>query len=70
MSFHRFVVTVEVTVAAPGASGEPATPVDPNNPDDQELTASLTDALDKATAKKVKGRRKGKDYIVEKVEKV
>ena len=63
MSFHRFVVIVEVTVAAPGASNEPGTPAD------QELTDSVTKSLRQAAVGKVKGKRQGKDYTVQKVEK-
>ena len=59
MSFHRYVVTLEVTVAVPGAGSEPATPAD------QELIDSLTDAM----VGKVKAKRQGKDYTVERVKK-
>jgi len=64
MSFHRFVVTVEVTVAAPGASGEPGIPAD----------ANFADAIEKAVAGATVGKAKAKmgstDYTVEKVKKV
>jgi len=60
MSFHRFVVTVEVTVAAPNAGAEPATP------GDQELINSLTSAM----VGKVKTKKNNKDYTVEQVKKI
>jgi hypothetical protein len=60
MAFHRFVVQVEVTLAAPGAGNEPATP------GDQELINSLSNAM----VGKVKTKKSDKDYTVEKVKKI
>jgi hypothetical protein len=59
MSFHRFVLTVEITVAAPGASSEPASPADP------AMTQDLTNSI-----KQLKTRKNNKEYTVEKVKKV
>jgi hypothetical protein len=62
MSFHRFIVTVDVTVAIPGASDEPGTPAD------ADLSAAVAAALDTATKKKVKATHQQKQFTVEKVE--
>jgi hypothetical protein len=64
MAFHRFVVTVEVTVAAPGASDEAATPADPSFADD------VAKAVQKDTAGKTKAKKGSTEYTVEKVKKV
>jgi hypothetical protein len=60
MAFHRFKVTLEVTVAAPGASNEPASPGD----------AALANELTSAMVGKLKTHKGGTEYTVEKVKKV
>ena len=59
MSFHRFVVTFEITVVAPGAGSEPASPAD------SAMTQDLTNAI-----KQLKTSKNNKQYTVEKVKKV
>lgn len=59
MSFHRFMVTLQITVAAPGASNEPASPADPT------LTQDLTTAI-----RKLKPKKGSTEYTVEQVKKV
>lgn len=59
MSYHRFKVTFEITVVAPGASSEPASPADP------AMTQDLTNSI-----KQLKTKKNNKDYTVEKVTKV
>jgi len=59
VSFHRFVVTFEITVVAPGAGSEPASPADPAMA--QDITNSI---------KRLKTKKNNKEYSVEQVKKV
>jgi len=56
---HRFIATVDVTVAIPNPGSEPATPAD----------QALIDSIEAAMVGKVKLKRAGLDYTVEKVKK-
>jgi hypothetical protein len=60
VSFHRYVLTLEITLAAPGASNEPATPAD----------AAFTQELTSAMVGKLKAKKGGTEYTVERVKKV
>ena len=64
MSFHRFIVRFEVTVAAPGASSEPGTDADAT------LAKAVEDAISAATVGKAKAKKGNTEYTVEKVKKV
>jgi hypothetical protein len=59
VSYHRFVVTFEITVVAPGASDEPASPAD------SAMTQDITNSI-----KQLKTKKNNKQYTVEKVKKV
>ena len=59
VSYHRFVVTFEITVVAPGAGSEPASPADP------AMTQDITNSI-----KRVKTKKNNKEYTVEQVKKV
>ena len=63
MSFHRYIVTVDITVAVPNAPSEPGAPAD------DELSTSIAAAVEKAVKGRVKGTGKGKEYTVETVKK-
>lgn len=60
VSFHRFVVTYEITLVAAGAGSEAASPIDP----DLEL-----DLTKKIRQVRPKGKN-NKEYTVESVKKV
>jgi hypothetical protein len=61
VAHHRFIAKFNVVVAIPNPGDEPAVDAD------QELITSLREALDKATVKKTKAKRKNVDYTVESV---
>lgn len=61
MTYHRYIVTVDITVAVPNAPSEPGTPAD------DALSTTIANAVDKAVKGKVKGTANGKQYTVETV---
>jgi hypothetical protein len=63
VTYHRYIVTVDITVAVPNAPSEPGTPAD------DELSTSIAAAVQNAVKGKVKGKGKNREYTVETVKK-